>query len=200
LLPGISALALLGFERELDECRAQRFDLILDGGTYVISRYNGAEPPRRGDRLKAGDPGSHHQHASRSDCAGRGHHHRKEFAEARGRYQDRLVTRCRCLRRQSIHRLGPRDARNQLQAERGDATLGERRDYVALCGRLEKADQHSSLLQKLQLAGGWRLHLEDDVSILQKRGRAFYYLDAGGLVSLVWDECVRACAFLDADL
>ena len=93
----------------------------LTAGPHVVGGDDGAEPPRGGDRLQAGDAGAHHQHAGGGDRAGRGHHHRKELAEAARGHQHRLVAGGRRLRRKGVHRLGARDARHQLQAEGGDA-------------------------------------------------------------------------------
>ena len=76
---GLGLLELLVLDG--DEFGAERFDLLLGGGAHVGRGDDGAEPPRGGDRLQAGDADAHDEGPGGGHRAGRRHHHR----QARGR-------------------------------------------------------------------------------------------------------------------
>ena len=66
-LPRVAAGRLgVRAEVELEEPRAERLDLLLHRGPDVEGCHDGAEPPRRRDRLQARDAGAEHQHAGRA--------------------------------------------------------------------------------------------------------------------------------------
>ena len=59
---GVAARALRPLQRNLDELRAEAFDLLLDGGPHVVRLHHRAEPPGGRDRLQSGDARAEHQH------------------------------------------------------------------------------------------------------------------------------------------
>ena len=59
-------LGVLGLDGQLDEPAAQALDLLLGGGPHVVGRGDGAQPPRRGDRLEPGHAGADDQHPRRA--------------------------------------------------------------------------------------------------------------------------------------
>ena len=74
-----------------DELGAKALDLLLGRLAHIGRRDDGAEPPRRGDRLQAGNADAHDEHLGRRHGAGRRHHHRKGAAEIGGGIDHRLV-------------------------------------------------------------------------------------------------------------
>ena len=74
-----------------DESGAQALDLFLRRGADVGRGNDGAEAPRRGDRLQPGDTRAHHQHPRCLDRPGCGHHHGKGAAEFGSGVEDRFV-------------------------------------------------------------------------------------------------------------
>ena len=63
-LAGVAAGAL-GRDAGVEEGGAQALGLLLGRGPHVVGLDHGAEPPRRGDRLQAGDADAHHEHLGR---------------------------------------------------------------------------------------------------------------------------------------
>ena len=82
---------------------------------------------------------------------GRGHQHREEAGEMLGREQRRLVAADRRLRRERVHRLRARDARDRLHRERDDAARREPLDALAVGERIEIGDQQLALAQPRNL-------------------------------------------------
>ena len=121
----------------------------------------------------------------------------KNLPSRSGSHQHRFVPRRRSLRGQGVHRLSPRDARNQLQAECADAALGEGSHDVALGGGLQKADEHRSLFDQVDLTHRGSLDFEHGVGVLQQAGRVLDHHDAGLLVLVVRQECGGACPLLN---
>ena len=107
-----------------------------------------AEPARGRDRLQPGDAGAEDEHLRRRDRAGRGRQHRQEPRQAVGGDQRRLVAGDGRLRRERVHRLRARDARDRLQREREHAraprAARRRRASVSGC---RNADQHLAVAQ-----------------------------------------------------
>ena len=116
---GVAALVLgvRRLERQLDELRAEALDLLLDRRADVVGLDLGAEPPRGGDRLQAGDAGADDEDARGGDRAGRGHQHREHARQRVGGEQHALVAGDRRHRRERVHALRARDARHQLHRE-----------------------------------------------------------------------------------
>ena len=93
-LAGVAALGLGVAEAlDLEELRAERLDLLLDGGADVEGGDDGAEPARGGDRLQAGDAGAEHEHLGGRDRARGGHQHREEAAASPARRSARRGSR-----------------------------------------------------------------------------------------------------------
>ena len=89
-----------------DEFRAERCDLLLGRRPNVGRRHDGAEPPRGGDGLKAGDAGAHDEDLGRRHRAGRRHHHRQRAVIFGGRVDHSLVAGEIGLAGQHVHRPG----------------------------------------------------------------------------------------------
>ena len=91
ILPHLAGIAFGGLRRtggrfvDRDEAGAEALDLLLGGGANIGRRDDGAEAPRRGDRLQPGNPRPHHQHPRRLDRARR----RSSSSGRRGRTRRR---------------------------------------------------------------------------------------------------------------
>ncbi len=106
----------------LDEDRlgAERLDLLLRRRADVSGRHLRTQPPRRRDRLQAGDAHPHDEHPRGGHGAGRRHHHREGAAVFARRVEHRLVARQVRLRGQDVHRLRARNAWHELHRQRLD--------------------------------------------------------------------------------
>ena len=124
----VAARRLLRPHAEVEERRAEALDLLLHGRPDVECRDDGAEPARGRDRLQPGDAGADDQRAHRRDRAGGGHQHGEEARHAVGGEDDGLVAGDGRLRRERVHRLRARDARDRLHRERDRAALAEASD------------------------------------------------------------------------
>ena len=165
---GLRVLELLVLDRE--EFGAEAFDLLLGRGPHVGRGDDGAEAPRGGDRLQAGDADAHHEHFCRGNRAGRGHHHREGAAEGLGGLDHRAIAGEVGLRRQDVHDLCAGDARHQFHREGRYAGIGDRlqRGLVAV-GVHDRDDQRAALVvRKFGRLGP--LHLDDDIGILEGVG------------------------------
>ena len=121
-------LGILGLEGQLDEARPEALDLFLGGRPQVVRRGDGAEPPRRGDRLEPGHARPDHQHPRRRDRARRRRQHREHAGQGIGGDDDGLVTADRRHRGKRVHALRAGRPRHQLDRERRDPRLGDRPD------------------------------------------------------------------------
>ncbi len=175
-LRGVAALVLGGLDLEADEARAEALDLLLDRGADVVRLDDRAEAARGRDRLEPGDAGAQDQHAGRRDRARGRHEHRQEAGEPVGGHERGLVAGHRGLRRQRVHLLRARDARDQLHAQRGDAAVGEAAHQVGLGQRVEHRDQHGAFGEQLDLVAAERIvpagtaHLQDELRLPKQRG------------------------------
>ena len=174
-------------------------DLLLDGRPHVERGHDRPQPARRGDRLEAGDPGTHDEHLCRRDGARGGHQHREQLLQAVGRQERRLVAGDGALRRQRVHRLRPGDARNRLHGEADDASLREPLDPVRIGQRLEKADQHRPRHERGCLLGAGRPDAHDAVDPIEERA-ALDDRRSGRRVRVVDVAGRGARALLDRDL
>ena len=102
---------------DCEELGAERGDLLLGGRTHVGGGDDGAKPPRRGDRLQAGDADAHDEHLGRRHRAGRRHHHRQRAVIFGRRVDHRLVAGEVGLAGQHVHRLRAGDARHEFHGE-----------------------------------------------------------------------------------
>ena len=165
-LARVAALALGALAGlELEELRAERLDLLGDGGAHVVAGDLGAEAPRGGDRLQPGDARAEHEHLGRRDRAGGGHHHRQEAAEVVRRDEHGLVAGDVGLRGQRVHRLRARDARDRLHRERRRAGVGQRLRRLGVRERAEEADEDGVVAELGDLLVGRRGDLHDDVGV-----------------------------------
>ena len=97
-LTRVAALRLFAPDAEVEEGCAEALHLLLHDRPDVEARHNGAEPPRRRDRLEAGDARSQHEYLRRRNRARRRHQHREETRQPLRGEQDRLVPGYRALR------------------------------------------------------------------------------------------------------
>ena len=183
ILPHLAGIAFGGFRRtggrfvDGDKAGAKALDLLLGGGANIGRRDDGAEAPRRGDRLQPGNPRPHHQHPRRLDRAGGGHHHREGAAELVGGLERGFVAGEVGLGGKSVHRLRAGNARQQLDGERDDPGACVGLDFGRMRQRLEQADQHGTAFELAQLvaprllADQRALHLQDDVGSIERRRR-----------------------------
>ena len=75
----------------------------------------------------------------------------------------RLVAGDGRLRGERVHRLGARDARQQLEREARDAGVAQRGDAVEGLVRLQQTDEHRVALEEAHLVRAGRLDLEHHV-------------------------------------
>ena len=190
-------LFFLGQERHVEEFRAQRLHLFLDGRAHVGGLDDGAQALGRGDRLQAGHAHAHDQYAGRLDGAGRRHQHGHEALVGIRGHQHRLVAGDIRLRRQHVHRLRARDARHGFQREGGQAGRGHGGDIVGV-KRVEHADQHSAAGHQGPFPGVRCAHLEHDGAAIGFLGGAD--LRAGGGIRGVGNRRLQARSRLHDDL
>ena len=157
--------------RHLDEPRAERLDLFLDGRPYVEGLDHRAQPLRGGDCLQTGDARAQHQHARRLDRARSRHQHRHETPVFVRREHHGLVAGDVRLRRQHIHRLGARGAGNQFHREGGNAGGGECVDGGLLV-RVEETHQKRPAAQHRPLRALGQANLQDEVGFRVNLRRA----------------------------
>ena len=170
---GIAALALGGggVERQLDELRAETLDLLLDGRADVVRLDPGAKALGGRDRLQSGHARPDHEDARRRDRPGGGHHHREHAGERGGGEQHRLVTGDVGHRRQGVHALRPRDARDELHRDDRRAPGRHRPGGLGGAERVGKANHGVLRTQPFDVGGavrarrGRRAHLQDDVGL-----------------------------------
>ena len=75
---GVPAGSLLAADAELEEGRAETFDLLLHDRPHVEAGDDCTESACRRDRLQTCDSGSEDEHLRGSHRPGSGHQHRKE--------------------------------------------------------------------------------------------------------------------------
>ena len=156
-----------------DEFRAERGDLLLGRQANVGRRNLRAETPRRGDRLQAGNAGTHDEDLCRRHGAGRRHHHRQRPVVDGSSLDHGLITREVGLRRQHVHRLGAGDARHQLHGKAREPRarhFGKRR-FVAI--GVHDGDDDGPALVARDLLAGRTPDLEDDIRRLGILDRAY---------------------------
>ena len=173
-LAGVAGLGgRVGHALDLEELRAQRLDLLLDGGADVEGGHDRAEAAGGGDRLQAGDAGAEHEHLGGLDRARGGHQHREEARELLGGGEDGEVAGDGGLAGERVHRLGARDARDLLHREGGDAAArrGARRPRGRSAARGSRSARVPCASLPLSSADG-RRDLEDGVGLV--RGRRWW--------------------------
>ena len=124
----------------------------------------------------------------------RGGQHREEPGRLRRRHQHRLVPGDIGLRRQRIHRLRPRNPRNRLHGEAGDARQAQAFGDLGMCARCQEPDHGGFWLQQTDLIGGRRVHLHHEV-----RRPGVTDGGSGLFVLFVRDQCPCASSGFDDD-
>ena len=126
---------------------------------------------------RPGDAGADDQHLRRRHAAGGGHLAGEEPAVEAGRFDDRAIAGDVGHRRQRVHLLGARDARDLVDGDRGDFRDGEPLDQRLVLARPEEADERGPRpqqvgfvhAQRAMLLG--RLDLQDDVGLVPELPR-----------------------------
>ena len=125
-----------------------------EAGRTSYARHLGAEPLGGRDRLQAGDPGAEHQHLRRRDGAGGGHEQRQEARQPHRRLEHAPVPGDQRLGGEGVHRLRARDARHQLEGERGDLRVARApARWRARCGRAQADRDGARLESRRRLSG-----------------------------------------------
>ena len=181
-LAGVAAGALDGVEVEVDERGAHRADLVGRGRAHVVRADDRAQPLGGGDRLQAGDARAEDEHPRGLDGAGGGHQQREELGQPVGADQRGAVAGAQRLRGQRVHRLGPRDARQQLERQRGGpgvarASYGVERRALAHDGQERHRDAPGGELA--EGLGRQRLDAQHGVGAGEHLGRGSGDLGAG---------------------
>ena len=181
-------------DADIQPLRPHRTHLVGHLGTHVVAGGARAQPLGRRQRLQPGHADAEHQHGGRLHRSGGRRQHREEPGRLRRREQHGLVPGHVGLRRQRVHRLRPRDARDGLQRERLHTGLLQRADRVVGVAGRQKADQRLPAVQPADLVSGRRRDLDDDV------GRPRIPDGGAGLgVELVGKQRPLARAGLDHD-
>ena len=179
---------------------AERSHLLLDRRAHVGRRHNGAEPPSRGDGLKAGDAHAHDEHPRRRHRAGRSHHHRQRPLERCGGIDHGLVAREICLARQHVHALRAADARHQFHGEKGGAGLRQRLEARGVGEGIKHADEQGARLGRFDERQGRPPHREHDVGAAHCVRVGCSDARTGGLVVLIGEMGAQPCACADQHL
>jgi hypothetical protein len=139
-----------------------------------------------------------HQDARRRHGTGRRGQHREKLRE-RVRGDDHgLVAGDVALRREGVHRLGPRHPRDRIHAERGRTFARERAHGIRVGERLDRGDKRGAIAKQRDLVGRRLLHLhheirtEDRIAVGDRR--------AGLAIRLVVVTATGARARFDDDL
>ena len=133
---------------------------------------DGAEAAGGDDSLKTGDAGAHHEDSCRRDGAGGGNHHGVHLWQGLGGHERGLIARDGGHGRESVHRLGAADTRDQLQRKGGDALFRQLAGRLRRSQRIEQADHDLTAAQQRQVgAGGVRpMDVHEHVGRGEQRG------------------------------
>ena len=177
-----------------DELGAERGHLLLDRGAHVGRSHDGAEPPRRGDGLKASDAHAHDEHSRGRHGAGSCHHHRQSALEGRCGIDHGLIAREICLARQYVHALRAADARHQLHGEKGGAGLRQRLQAIGIRIRIDHGDEQGTGLYGLDQRKGRPPYREHDVGGLHRIGICRDDIGTSALIVLIGEMGAKAGA------
>ncbi len=194
----VAAARLRPLDAEIEEGGAEALDLLPHRRPDVEARDDCSEPPRRRDRLQAGDAGAEDEHLRRRDRPCGGHQQREEPWQPVGGGDDRLVARDGALRRECVHRLRTRDPRDRFHREGDDAALGEPLDPGRIAERGEEADEDDPRRELCNLVGRGPGDADDGLRARQQLA-AVDDVGAGGRVVGVREPGGRARASLDCD-
>ena len=146
---------------------------------------------------RARDARAQDEHARRGDGAGRRHEHRKEPRERGRRHEHGLVAGRGRLRREHVHHLRDRRARDHVDRDRRDLARGEGAHEVVLDEREEERDERAPLLEAAHLVDARRADLHDGVGVGQERLERRVDARPGSAVLVVAGERRGAGAGLD---
>ena len=148
--------------------RAEALDCSFGRGPRVEGADLGAERTRSGHRREPGDPRADDEHARGRDGARRGDLRAERALEALRRLDDRAIAREVRHRRQDVHLLGARDARDALERDRRSAARGDERGELLVALGLEEREERS---RTSHLVVRRRPDLRDDVAGAPHVGR-----------------------------
>ncbi len=138
-------------ELELDEGGAQALDLLAHRGARVERPHLRAERPGRRDRRQPGDARADDEHLRRLHPPGRRHLTGEEAPEVRGRLDDGAVAGDVGHRRQRVHPLRARDARDGVHRQHRHLARGQPLEQLLVLRRPDEADQRRPFLEQLDL-------------------------------------------------
>ena len=147
------------------ELRAHRLHLLADLGAGIERPHDRAQAARGADRGQAGHTGADDQDLGRRDLARGGDLAGEERAELVGGLDDGAVAADVGHRAQHVQGLCPRDARNRVHGQGGDATGRQGADEVGVQGGGQQADQRLTGLQALHLVRRGGVDLQDDLAV-----------------------------------
>ena len=197
-LARVAAGALDHVEAEVEEPGPHRLHLVGRGGPHVVGLDDGAEPARGGDRLQARDPGAEHQDLGRRDGARGGHEQREEPRQPHRRLEGAPVAGDERLGGQRVHRLGPRDARDELHGQRRHPGRLQGADAVQLAGPGDEPDGDRARAQPGHLGRQQRPDVRHQVGALQHVTAE--HVGTGRAVVVVGGQGSLARSGLDAHL
>ena len=164
-LPGVATRTLDGVQVEVDEGATHGDDLIGRGRAHVVGRDPGTKALGRGDCLQSGHAGPEHEHSSRRNRTGRGHVEREEAGESDGRLEHHAIAGDQRLASERVHRLGARDARNQLEGKGRRAGRGQGGDGGQLGGRRRQTDRDRAGAESSRELRGEGAHVAVDIEV-----------------------------------
>ena len=147
--PRVAVRGLAGLPQiDFDELRPERLHLLFDGRPRVEGFNPGAESLRRRDGLQPGDTDADDKNAHGLKRSAGVIIIGKMRSIVDGRGDDRDISGETGLRTEHVHFLGHRDAGQHLEANRADATRGQRAHHFALIERVEQTDMDAARLEQ----------------------------------------------------
>jgi hypothetical protein len=192
-----ACLAWYSFVLNGEEFRTEAFHLLLCRGAHVGRGDDGAQAPRGGDRLQAGDAHAHDEDLRGGHGAGRGHHHRQRAAVLFRRVDHRAIAGEVRLAGQHVHGLRARDARHQLHGERDEPRIRHLLERGVVAVRIHDRDDERAALVIGEFVRQWPAHLEHHVGVTRD---VVADLGAGGHIVIVEDTGRYAGAASDDDI
>jgi hypothetical protein len=193
---GVAALVLGGKSAQvhIQELRAQRPHLLARGGANVVRLHHGAQPSRGGDRLQPRNSSADHKDPRRSNGSRSGHQHGEEARQRVCGQDHGLIASNRGHRRQRVHRLRARDARNQLDGEERDPRLDGRKQRGRVVQWPQKSNHYATRLDLSLVVGRGRVHHGQNVGRAEQRRAVGPERRPGLGVSLVSDARLHSRA------
>ncbi len=197
---GVTACGLRVFaEIELEKLRAERLHLLFNDRSNVVTADDRAQAARRCDRLQSGNAGAEHQHLCRRYRSGRRREHRKKLRQVCRGQKHGLITGDVALRRECVHGLRARDARDHLHGDRRQSGIGQPSGERRIAERIEKSDRDAAAPQRRQGFVAGTADGDERVGLARQIGDVVNDRRAGGGVLFVGKGGRDAGAALNGD-